>query len=244
MDNNNQLSRYGAIAKSQPLTTGKSFFLINASEYALAEFQEKYPPDGAGVVRVYTTWASVITALQANTDADVLFISPLFTTAPTAAQRISLEATGVITYQMGSALIDGTYLANKAPLDMSVTTTNNLFQVNGRIELIDIIGQVATTIGATTMSAKFSIVPTVGSTTDLCATTDISSLAAGGQILITGTLATALTKTVQGAIVRQATPLIIKDGTLVLSTGATNTGNIAYKVRYKPLDPGAFVSSL
>jgi hypothetical protein len=244
MDNNNQLSRYGAIAKFQPLLTGKSFFLISSTETAAGEFLDKFPPDGSGATRVFTTWAAVITATQASTDADAVFVSPLFTTAPTAAQRILLEAAGVVTYQMGNALLDGTYFANKAPLDMSATTTNNLFQVNGRIELLDIIGQVATTIGATTMSAKFSIVPTVGSTTDLCATTDISSLAAGGQILITGTLATALTKTVQGAVVRQATPLIIKDGTLVLATGATNTGNIAYKVRYKPLEPGAFVSSL
>ena len=240
----NQLSRYGAIAKYNPLLTGKTFFLVSPTETAASEILNKYPTDEGGVIRTYTTWAAVITAVQASTDADAIFVSPLFTTAPTTAQMLALEAAGVVTYQMGNALLDGTYFANKAPLDMSATTTNNLFQVNGRIELLDIIGQVATTIGATTMSAKFQIVPIVGSTTDLCATTDISSLAADGQILITGTLATALTKSVQGAIVRQATPLIIKDGTLVLATGATNTGNIAYKVRYKPLEPGAFVSSL
>jgi len=242
MDNNHQLSRYGAISKSHPFATGKTFFLVNSTEFALQEFQNRYPVDSDGVTRVYTTWAAVITSLQANTDADVVMVSPLFTTAPTAAQLAQLDAAGVVVYQMGSALLDGTYMAVKTASAIATTTNYNLFQVNGRIELLDIIGEVVTSTGAT-VAAKFQFVGPTATTTDLTATTNIAAMPAGSMLTITGTL-TNLMKTTLDVIARQATPLIISGGTLALNISQTTTGNIAYKVRYKPLDNGAFVSSL
>lgn len=240
----NQLSRYGAISKSYPMTTGKAFFLVSSTETSAAALLERYAPDGDGLTRVYTDWASVITACQVDTGADVIIVSPLFTTAPTIAQIDALNAAGVVTIQAGSNLPDGSYLATKAAAALDTATTVDLFQVNGRIKLLDIIGEVATTIGATASGAKFLVLPTVGSTTDLCATTNIASLAVGGTMTITGTLATALTASVQGAIVAQTTPLLIKAGKIQLNTTQTTTGNVRYRVRYIALDPGAFVSPL
>ena len=242
----NQLSRYGAISKVYPFTTGKAFFLVNATEQAQPLFGLQFPNDKDGVPRVYTTWAAVITACQANTDADVVIVSPLFTVAPTKSQQQALDAVGVVTIQAGSNLPDGSYIAATltAPT-LASTTTNSWFSITGRVELIDIEGEVTTTtVGATGTNGKFTLVPTVGSTTDLCATGTTTSLAIGGQLYITGTLATALQVSTAGAYLRQSAPIILQAGTLQFITNATTTGNVKTRLRYKPIDPGAFVAPL
>lgn len=238
----NQLSRYGGISKDYPFTSGKVFFLVSSSEAAYNNFQEAYPVDGDGVVRVYTSWADVITAVERVTDSSTVIVSPLFTTAPTLAQIDSLNAAKVVVTQAGQNLPDGSYLASKAPFALNAATTITLFQVNGRIKLEDIVGEVVTSFGAATSGFKFTVVPTVGSTSDLCITTDVKNLAAGGQLLITGTLANALVATTQSAVARQAAQILVKAGNIYLSTTQTTTGNLRVRVHYKPIDPGAFVS--
>ena len=150
---------------------------------------------------------------------------------------------GCVVVQAGQNLPDGSYIsATASALSLASTTTNNLFQVNGRVLITDILGEVVTTTGNVT--AKLTNVPTVGSTTDLCATGSINGLAVGGNLTITGTLANAMVTTVQSVFIRQATPVIASAGTLQLVTSATTTGNVKYRVHYRPLDPGAMVYPL
>jgi hypothetical protein len=59
---NNQLSRYGAIAKALPFTFGKVFFVIDPDDAILPTVQETYPVDTDGVTRVYTSLASAYAA--------------------------------------------------------------------------------------------------------------------------------------------------------------------------------------
>lgn len=244
MNQYGQLSRYGAISKSYPLTTGQIYFLISSSEYAAAEVLKTYPSDSSGNSRVFTTWAAVIAQAQLNTDADVIIVSPLFTTPPTKAQQQQLDAANATCIQAGSLLPDGSYLsATITALSEAATTTNNLFSVNGRVELIDIMGEVVTT-SATAQTKKLTLTPTVGTATDLCATASTASLAVGGQMTITGTLANAMVTTVQGAFIKQATGLILSAGTLQLITSATTAGNSKWRLRYKAIDPGAFIAPL
>lgn len=243
-NNYNQLSRYGGIAQALPFFTGKVFFLISSSEAANNFFQQKFPVDEDGRVRVFTAWADVITEVQQSTDSSVIVISPLFTTTPTTAQISALKAAKCVTMQAGNFLPDGSYLATKAAVALATATTTDLFQINGKVRILDIIGEVETTLGAATTGAKFLILPTVGSSTDLCVTTDIKLLAAGGQISITGTLANALVASVNGAIVAQAAPVVAKAGKIQLNLTQTTTGNIRSSVRYIPLEPGAYISAL
>jgi hypothetical protein len=239
----NQLSRYGAIAKSLPFGTGKAFFLVTSSEAAYNNFQETYPVDADGVVRVCTSWADIITQVQLVTDSSTVIVSPLFTTAPTLTQIDSLNAAKVVVIQAGQNLPDGSYLATKAAVSLATATTIDLFQLNGRIQLISILGEVATTIGAA-QTTKFIALPTVGSTTDICAVANTANLAVGAQLSITGTPTAALVATTQAAVVQQASPLVIKAGKIQLNNAATSTGNVRFRVHYKPIDPGAFVSPL
>lgn len=51
--NDNQLSRYGAIARSLPLTLGKVFFVVNGADSWSVDLQNEFPVDRDGVQRVY-----------------------------------------------------------------------------------------------------------------------------------------------------------------------------------------------
>jgi hypothetical protein len=232
------------MAKTLPFTTGKVFFLVNASEFAAAEFLNRYTNDTDGVARVYTTWASVISAVQANTDYDAVIVSPLFTTPPTKAQQLQLDAAGCVTLQAGQNLPDGSYIAATATaFSLASQTTTGMFAITGRVEVFNLLGEVATATGAT-VTAKFTNLPTVGSTTDACATGDISGLAVGANISITGTLANKIQTTTQSVYLRQAAPLILTAGTLQFIASQTTTGNVKARIHYKPLDPGAFIAPL
>lgn len=242
MEKYGQMSRYGAIAQALPPVTGKTFFLVNASEAAFNALSQKFRNDDDGVVRVYTTWAAVISAVEADSAADLIVVSPQFTTAPTLAQIDSLNNASVTVVQAGQNLPDGSYLATKSTFSLATLTTITLFKVNGRIDLLDVLGEVVTTLGAATSGVAFQVIPTVGSTTALCATTDVKNLAIGAQMTITGTPANALIATTQGAITKQAAAMRVKAGYVYFTTTQTTTGNVRARVHYKPIDPGAFVS--
>jgi hypothetical protein len=62
----NQLSRYGAIAKSLPFTFGKVFFVLSSSDAHLSDVNDTYPVDTDGVPRVYTTLATAYAAMTTN----------------------------------------------------------------------------------------------------------------------------------------------------------------------------------
>lgn len=74
MINGNQLSRYGAIARSLPSTLGKIFFVVHGEDSWAAEVSNEFPVDNEGVPRVYVTTTSADTddlAIQAALDACV-----------------------------------------------------------------------------------------------------------------------------------------------------------------------------
>jgi hypothetical protein len=209
---------------------------------------DAFPVDPDGVARVYTTYASVISAIQNEADSGVgctLYVSANFTTAPTAAERVSIDTAKVSVYQMGVKAEDGTYYSVRGVAALPQTTTTNIFQVNGKVEIIDIAAEVITSVQVQACAAKFQLRPTVGSTTDICATSNITGQPVGATFSITGTLANAMVLTSNtGVYVRQAAPIVVSAGNLAFDTGASNTGNVKFRVRYRPIEPGAFVSPL
>lgn len=242
--NKGQLSRYGAIASDVPMVTGKAYFLVNSSEVAASEWLNRFTPDGDGAARVFTTWAAVISALQTSADADVVFVSPLFVTPPTKAQQLLLNAAYVAVIQAAQCLPDGSYLSTSLTASsLAVTTAQALFAATGRIAIVDIIGEVVTTVGAT-ITGKFTSVPTVGSNTDLCSAANFGASPVGTNLFVTGTLATAMVTSVGGAFLEQAVPIVVTAGNINFTQSATTTGNVKWLVRYKSIDPGAFVSPL
>ena len=70
----NQHSRYGAITRMLPPTTGKVFFVCHADNANTAELMNEFPTDRDGVPRVYVTVSGAATddlAIQAAIDACV-----------------------------------------------------------------------------------------------------------------------------------------------------------------------------
>ena len=236
----NQLSRYGAIAKAYPLTTGKIFFLLSSSEAQFADFNNRFPVDEDGVVRVYTSWASALAACTAG-QGDIIEVSPGFTTALSAAELLSAETKGVTIYQAGKQLLDGSYFENRATAALPASTQIALFTVTGRIKLVSIIGEVTTAIQNQANNTKLVANPTVGADVDICAVASTANDAVGTNYFITGTFATALQKSASVVGVYQAAPLLIPAGTIDLNCAATNTGSVKWKVIYVPIDPGARV---
>jgi len=121
-----------------------------------------------------------------------------------------------------------------------------LFTVSGgRIKLIALYGEVTTVISNDATLAKFTGTPTVGTAVDLCANSaSLASAPVGKLLVMTGTLATALTIANAGGALWQATPHIVAAGTVDI-TGSVQgvTGAVKFSLHYVPLDDGAYVTS-
>lgn len=234
-----QQSRYGAIARTFPFTTGKTFFLVGSSDTILGNFLGEFPADKDGVVRTYTTATAALAACVAGRG-DYIYTAPSFSTALTATELLAAETKGVTILPTGLNQ-NGAYYAHRATAALPATTQSALFTVTGRIKLLSIIGEVTTIVQTQACNTKIVANPTVGNDVDMCAVLDITAAAVGAQFSITGTLATAMVKTTSGAGVFQAAPLLVLPGTIDLSTAATNTGSVKWRIEYTPVDPGARV---
>lgn len=125
-------------------------------------------------------------------------------------------------------------------------TTQTIFTVNsGYVHILELFGVVTTVIGGTVTNLKISAVPTVGSSTDVCANGAITSLAVGNIVMPITSFATALSiGSTPGVLVALApTQWVQGPGTIIITTSA-NAGGGAFQwyCRYRPLTPGAFVS--
>jgi hypothetical protein len=70
----NQLSRYGAIAKALPFTPGKIFFVFKSTDPELADFMNAFPVDAYGQVRVFTSLSEAYDATTTNRN-DVIVLN-------------------------------------------------------------------------------------------------------------------------------------------------------------------------
>lgn len=135
----------------------------------------------------------------------------------------------------------GGFIAPRGATVLAQTGVKSLFTVNnGAIEVMQILGIVTTVIQTQANNTKLQAKATGQTAVDLCAVADISALAVGQALGITGTLATALQT--GWAIVGQAGRLIVLPGTIDLNCAASNTGAVRWVLRWLPIDPGAFVT--
>lgn len=219
--------------------TGKTFVVaaVGATNN-YNKLADIYVPDSDGVVRLHTTPTLAIAACT-NGNADVIYIDESYTTALTAAELELAAAKGVSIVPLGSARTDGAYVAQRALSTLPQTADQSLFTVTGKVELVQIIGEVTTVIETQANDTLLKINPTVGADVDICAALDITAKAVGSLFTITGTFANALINTVSGGVPAQASPVVLTAGVLELECAASNTGAIKWTVVYKAIDPGA-----
>jgi len=118
-----------------------------------------------------------------------------------------------------------------------------IFVVSGAVKIVEIVGEVMTTIASATNNTKLIANPTVGADTDLCATLDINAHAIGTMYNITGTLANAMVKQTNGAHIAQAGEVVVPTGTIDLSCSAGIAGAVKWSVAYIALEAGATVAA-
>ena len=126
----------------------------------------------------------------------------------------------------------------------NITTGEDLFTiVGGRVAVNLIIGEVTTIIETKAVTFKLVANPTTGTSTDMCATLDLSADEVGTMYTISGAPATAMQRGESGSVLTQATPVIVAIGAIEAAVGDTHTGSIKWSVFYTPIDDGAYIEA-
>ncbi len=116
----NQLSRYGAIAKALPFTAGKIFFVVSNADAHFGDFQNAFPPDADGVVRVYSSLASAYAATVSGRN-DVIVLDSNGAHALTSMLTVSKNRVHFV--GIDSLIGDGRKYGPRSRVTMGVTTT-------------------------------------------------------------------------------------------------------------------------
>jgi hypothetical protein len=95
-----QLSRYGAIAKTLPMTPGKILFVIPTTETYYSDFDAQFPADKDGFVRLYSSVADALTAARDGYD-DVILMSSDVAHAVTSMLNVSKNRVHFISMDLG-----------------------------------------------------------------------------------------------------------------------------------------------
>lgn len=126
-----------------------------------------------------------------------------------------------------------------------------IFRISGgKIRVLGIYGDVTTTIGAVANATKLQFVSTTpGSTTDLCATLDITGKAAGSIFSVVGVLATAMKVTTNNLVVPADNipqpGVVLGPGDIKVNcAGSSVTGAIKWTLVYENVDAGANVAAV
>jgi len=224
-------------------TTGRTFMVADGTtpEANYNLLSDLWKPDPDGNVRLFGSITAALAACTAGRG-DRILLSPGFATAPTLTELATCATKGVMMEQAGGRLGDA-FVTQRATAVIPQTGASTLFTVTAPVRILDIIGEVTTTVQTQANSVQLQAFPTVGSSVSLCADLNITAFATGTILGITGTLANAMTSNANGVLVSQAAPVTVPAGTVKLVSTASNTGNIKWMVRYQPIIPGARVFS-
>ena len=131
----------------------------------------------------------------------------------------------------------------KASFTLPATTQTAMFTITGgRVAILQILGEVTTVIQNQANNLKLIHNVGTGTDVDLCAVLNIANDEVGTLYGMTGLHTDALIGAAQ-FVPAQLREVIIKPGTIDLSTSATNTGATKWMLLYAPLDSGAYVAS-
>lgn len=124
---------------------------------------------------------------------------------------------------------------------LPATTSKNIFSVvGGPVQILDLFGEVTTIIQNQTCNFKYSLTDTASSTTtDLSANVDIAASRVGSFLTLGTTLGATTVISSGGTSAADNVSVRAPVGNIKVTTGATNTGDVTYHVRYRPLVAGA-----
>lgn len=120
-----------------------------------------------------------------------------------------------------------------------------IFTAVGDVQILNLYSKCVTANNATASTLQYSITPTIGTATTISgASATLASAVAGTVVALVGdAFATAPTVNATGVALSQtARGVLLPDGTLKLVIGVgSTTGTWKHYIRYRPLEPGAYV---
>jgi len=127
----------------------------------------------------------------------------------------------------------------------TIVNGSTLFTAVGDVQILNLYSECVTANDATASTLQYSITPTVGSATPISgASASLASATAGTIVVLDGSaLATAPVVTASSvALAQTSRGIIFMAGmlTAVVGVGST-TGTWKHYIRYRPLEPGAYV---
>lgn len=128
---------------------------------------------------------------------------------------------------------------------LPASTQTAIFTIaGGPIEILSFTGEVTTVIETQDCNLKITADPTTPATdTDLCTVLNVSGDAVGTYYSLKTSIATALQEATNGVDEGMGYTIIVPIGAIDVNTVATNTGNITWRMRYRPLHPGVSVTA-
>ncbi len=132
---------------------------------------------------------------------------------------------------------------NKTTATLPASTTQDIFTVAGGRCLVTLLtGEVTTVVQSQACNLSVVLATTVGGDVTLASTVDINADEAGTIYGVEGD-GTALVATSSGAFLQGAAGggFIVAEGTINITTSATNTGATSWELWYHPLDDGATI---
>jgi hypothetical protein len=151
-----------------------------------------------------------------------------------------------ISYEGNSTRLTSTQprIVERTTSNLPQATQTAYFTVSGKVLITQIVGEVTTQIEAQETVIKLISNPTVGADVDLCVGLDTTGDAVGTIYNITGTLADTIVATTSGAVIAQASAIIVTAGTIDLDTdNDSSTGKTKWTLHYIPLDENTTVTA-
>lgn len=135
-------------------------------------------------------------------------------------------------------------VVERTTANLPQSTQSALFTIaGGRIQLLDLLGEVTTAIQNQANNTKVVFDPTVGADQDLCGAVNIADLAVGVYLAVNPQIGAlgSLQTVASFAWSRLVHPVTLGPGDIDLNCAASNTGQVKWRLAYLPLDPGAYV---
>lgn len=135
-------------------------------------------------------------------------------------------------------------LTSRNAASLPQATTGQIFDVQGgRVQILELAGEVTTAFQTQTNNMKLIMDPdSGGSNVDLCAQLDVTGKAVGTQLRVNGDLSDALEAAADvQELLGDYKPIVAGPGNILLSCSASSTGAAKWSILWRALDPGARV---
>lgn len=134
--------------------------------------------------------------------------------------------------------------AQRAGAVLPQTLQKPIFTITGKVLITHILGEVTTVIQATANATKLCYRTEAGTSSDLCATNDITGDVLASYYTITGLPAAAMVNSTSSPAIKLSNPLTLNAGTIDLNCAGSATGAIKWTIHYTALEPGATIIPL